>query len=90
MRQQTADSTRDSGEIDMTTVEERERAEKDAFKPTDRRFKKRKERTTLISFRIKPSIRETMERIADVEGTSMVAVLEKGVEMYDKLLKGQK
>ncbi len=85
---QTADST-NSGVLDMRSITAREQAEAEAFKPRDRRFKVRKERTQLISFRIKPAIRETMERIADAEGIPMVTVLERGIELYDKQLKAK-
>ena len=85
-----ADSTSRTGEIDLSKVRKREQDEASAFQKTDRRFKARKERTVLISFRIKPEIRATMERISDAERISLVDVVERGIEVYDGILRGKR
>jgi hypothetical protein len=90
---------RDTGEInveklglparrDKTAV--REHNEALAFQKIDGRTLRRKGRTELISYRIHPKTRETMQRIAEAEGIMLVEVIEKGVELYDQLLSGKK
>jgi hypothetical protein len=80
-----------SGAIDLANVSAREAAEAATYqKPRDRRYKTRKERTSLISFRIKPAIRTMMEKMADAEGKSMVDILEEAVELKHRVLKGER
>jgi hypothetical protein len=92
-------TNRDTGEInveilgtparrDKTAV--REHNEALAFKKIDGRTLRRKGRTELISYRISPKTRETMQRIAEAEGIMLVEVIEKGVELYDQLLTGKR
>lgn len=74
----------------MASVRSREQAEAEAFQSRDRRYKLRKERTALISFRIKPEIRAMLEKMADAEGTSMIDIVEKAVLLLNKVMKGEK
>ena len=67
----------------------RERTEAAAFQKTDMR-KPRKNRNVMVSFRIKPEIRAIMERIADAENVTLVEVLERGIALLDRTMKGEK
>jgi hypothetical protein len=79
------DDLRPPSRRDATAV--RERNEAAAFQKTDMR-KPRKNRNVMVSFRIKPEIRAIMERIADAENITLVEVLERGISMLDRTMKG--
>jgi hypothetical protein len=96
-----ADSTKraDVGEIDLSKhrpvarrdkTAVREQDEANAFVKPDGRHRRRKSRTALISFRIHPRVHEKMQRIATAEGCSYVEVVERGIELLDKMMKGEK
>ena len=89
---------KDEGEIDVGTLKPparrdstaaREHNEAAAFKKTDGRELRRKGRTELISWRIYPQTRQTMERIAKAEGITLIEVLERGIDLLDKQLRGK-
>jgi SRSO17 transposase len=74
----------------MSAVQARERAEAEAYDKPDRRYKARKERTVLISYRIKPEVHQKIIRMADAEGVPMVEIIERGVLMLDRMMRGEK
>lgn len=89
---------KDMGEIDMATVqpisrrahEARAEAEEAALRKVDGRSLRRRGRTETFSTKTTRDVIETIQRIASVEGISMVEVVERAVDAYDKRLRGQK
>lgn len=87
------------GEIDVSklspparrdTTAVREHDEAMAFQKIDGRTLRRVGRTEFISYKTFPEVKATMTRIAQAEGVSLIEVIEKGIELYDQLLKGKK
>ena len=90
---------RGSGEIDASKLAPpsrrdataaREREEALGFQKVDGRSLRRVGRTEPINYKTFPEVRRTMEAIAMAEGITLIEVIEKGIELYDQLLKGQK
>ena len=98
MPARSTNAVQDTGEIDVTRLQpqsrrgaahiEREQAEQEALKRTDGRTLRRKGRTATLSTKTKHDTIETIQRIAKVEGLTMVEVIEKAVELYDRKLRG--
>lgn len=92
-----ASTKKDTGEIDMGTVrplsrrahEERADLEAQALTKVDGRSLRRRGRTETFSTKTTRDVIETIQRIASVEGITMVEVVERAVDAYDKRLKGR-
>lgn len=89
------------GEIDISALKpggrssgsahlEREQAETQALTRIDGRTLRRKSRNVTLSTKTKAETMQTIQRIAASEGMSMVDVIEKAVELFDRQLKGLK
>lgn len=89
---------KDIGEIDMDAMRpvsraahvEREELERAAITRPDGRKLRTKGRTATLSTKVRPELIETIQRIATVEGKTMVEVIEMAVDMVDKSLRGKK
>lgn len=94
----TAKST-DEGELDLLRLKDlakrdaagiRERAEAEGLARRDGRKRRRKNRTDLISYRVKPETRAAIERLAEAEDCSYVEIVERAIELLDRTLTGKK
>lgn len=91
-------STKDMGEIDVSTLkpnsrkahEERADLEAKAMNKVDGRTLRRRGRTETFSTKTTRDVIETVQRIAQAEGVPMVEVFEAAIKAYDRALKGQR
>jgi hypothetical protein len=83
------DHHRPSARRDATTARERDEAA--AFQKTDfRKAPRRKNRTELLAVRITPEKRAVLERIALAEGKSLTEIIEQGIDLLDRTMRGEK
>lgn len=93
-----ASTKKDAGEIDLAALqapsrrahEERANAEEAALRKVDGRTLRRRGRTETFSTKTTRDVIETIQRIASIEGISMVDVVERAVADYDRKLRGVK
>jgi hypothetical protein len=68
----------------------REQAERAGMSRIDGRSLRRTGRTETLSFKVKPETVSLVQKIAAVEQITMVEALERALEHYDRMMKGQK
>lgn len=91
-------STKDMGEIDVTTLkpssrrahEERAELEARGLSKVDGRTLRRRGRTVTFSTKTTPDTIKAIQRIAMAENLTMVEVLERAIEIYAKSLRGDR
>ncbi len=91
------DSTKDEGALDISQIQPRaqrdvaarERAERQMFEKVDGRSLRRGNRTTPLSFRVKPETKDRLHRLAVGTGKTYTDIFEEALDIYDKMLQGK-